>query len=272
MAVEDDSPTQHELEGRYSTIKCASCQVEIKPGDLCGSDGENSFCVRCVAARPGYTTQHLPEPQPEFREVFRNLYVTGFSIRVLLGTIVRLIVGLVFSGAILAYLVLLSLVLLYAIFGLDLYPPLDVKSMKAELPTSISGIIEGIIGTFVGLGLFAYLGPHTLIRFKRRLAARLYVMAGRPLASVEGKPIFDPSSESGYNGIEIGEFYFDWTDCYLSMKDGCLEDLEQAGGRMRIWYIPTEMRSWNNPRTDKMVKYNCILVRAEWRPPSASNQ
>jgi len=251
-------------------MRCASCDMEIKPEDLCGSDGLGVFCSRCVAARPGSSTQRPPDlstqRQPEFREVFHNLYVTGFSPLVLLGAIFQVMIGLAFSAALLFYLVLVALGLVYSIFGLDLYPPLDVKSMPNDLPTSIWGIIEGIIATIVGGAFFAYLGPHNLIRVKRRLLARLYVMAGRPLASVEGKPIFDPSSESGYIGIEIREFYFDWTDCTLNVKDGDLEKLERAGGVMRIWYLPREMRSWVNPRTGRLVKYNCILVRAEWRP------
>jgi len=40
------------------------------------------------------------------------------------------------------------------------------------------------------------------------------------------------------------------------MEDGALEKLERAGGLIRVWYIPTEMRSWNHPRTGKVVKYN----------------
>lgn len=255
-------------------MRCASCDVEIKPGDLCGSDGLNFFCSRCGATRFDASTQGQPDlstqRQPEFREVFCNLYVTGFSMRVLLGTIVQAIIGLVFSAVLLVYFGFIALMLLYVILGLDLYPPLDVKSMIADVPTSIGGLIEGIIGTIVGLALFAYFGPHNLIRVKRRFSARLYVLAGRPLALVEGPPTFDPSSESGYNGIEIGEFYFDWTDCMLDVKDGDLEKLERADGLMRIWYIPREMRAWNNPRTGKLVKYNCILVWAEWRPRSAS--
>ena len=204
--------------------------------------------------------------EEEFREVFRNVYLTGFSMRVLLVTIFQVIIGLVLSAVLLCFVVFYALVLLFVIFGFDLYPPLDIKSMIKDLPTSTGGIIEGILGTLVGLALFAYLGPHTLIRFKRRLAARLYVLAGRPLASVEGHPTFEPSSESGYNGIEIGEFYFDFEDCLLDVKGGDLEEWERAGGVMRMWYIPREMRSGKNPRTGRLVKYNCIPVRAEWRP------
>lgn len=252
-------------------MRCASCDVEIQPGALCGSDGINLFCSRCGTARSDHTTQRWPDSatqrQPEFREVFRNLYVMGFSIKVLLWTIVQMIIGLVFSAALLWEVACVALVLLYAICGLDLFPQLDITSIVKDLPPLSTGsIIGGIIATIVGLSLFACFGPYNLIRVKRRLSARLHVMAGRPLASVEGQPTFDPSSESGYNGVEIGEFYFDWTDCWLGLKDGDLEELERAGGLMRVWYIPREMRTWTSSRTGKAVNYNCILVRAEWRP------
>ncbi|HKZ79297.1 MAG TPA: hypothetical protein VJ124_13430 [Pyrinomonadaceae bacterium] len=73
-------------------------------------------------------------------------------------------------------------------------------------PTRLFGIIESVLATIVGVALFAYLGPHSLIRLKRRLSSRLYVLMGRPLASVEGHPTLEPSSESGYSGIQVGAF------------------------------------------------------------------
>ena len=156
--------------------------------------------------------------------------------------------------------------LLYVIFGINLYPPLDIKSMIKDLPSSTRGMIEGIIATLLGLGLFAYIGPHNLIRFKRRLSARLYILSGRPLASVEGKQTFDPDSECGYNGIEVGEYYFDLNTDFWLDRDIDLGKLDNASGEMCIWYIPTGLRDYKNSRTGKVVKHNCVLVRAEWRP------
>ena len=207
----------------------------------------------------------LYQNNTEFREVFRNLYVTGFSTSLLLRTIFQITIGLIISAVLMCFILFYALVLLYVVFGLDLYPPLDIKSMIKDLPSSKGGIIESIIGTILGLGLFAYFGPHNLIRFKRRLSARLYILAGRPLASVEGKPTFDPDSESGYNGIEVGEFYFDLNTDFWLDRDVDLGKLDEAGGEMRIWHIPTGLRNYKNPRTGKTVKHNCILVRAEWR-------
>lgn len=199
----------------------------------------------------------------EFREVFHNCYVTGFSISALLSMGFCLIFGVIFSAVLLFFICYIALALLYIVFGLN---PLNIKDeIPIERP-SIGSIIEGIIAFLVWLAFFAYLGPHSLIRFKRRLSSRLYVLAGRPLASVEGKPTFEPDSECGFNGIEIREFYFDFEDCQLNIDYKDLEKLQRAGGVMRAWYIPSGMREWNNPNTGKTVKYNCLLVYAEWRP------
>lgn len=205
----------------------------------------------------------MTQPQSEFREVFRNGYVMGFAPRALLGTIFCLIFGLLFSAFLLYLIVYLILSVAYIGFGVDLF---DIKETLTDWKPSLKSIIEAVIAGVVWLALFAYLGPQNLIRVKRRLASRFYVMAGRPLAVIEGRATFDPSSESGYNGIEVGEFYFDLdTDCWL-IKEEELETLERAGGVMRIWYIPKDVRSWINPKTGRLVKYNVLLVRAEWRP------
>jgi hypothetical protein len=251
-------------------MRCANCNWEIELGDL--------FCGRCGVTRQkarGYdpspqqeARRHDPFAQrkPEFREVFRKLYVTGFSIRVLLWTIFQVIFGLLFSAWLLVCLGVVAPGLIYIIFGLDLYPPLDIKSMTAHVRPSIGGIIEAIVATIVTLAFWAYLGPHNLIRFKRRLSARLYVMAGRPLASVEGEPTLDSGSEITM-GVEVGEFYFSFEDCWLKFVDGGdLDKLDRAGGAMRIWYIPTDVRTYKSARTGEVVKDTCILVWAEWRP------
>ena len=175
----------------------------------------------------------------------------------------NLVVGIVFSAVFLFYVGYYALMLLYLSLGIDLC---DFKSDATVEWPSLGEIIGGIIVFIVWLCAFAYLGPHSLIRFKRRLSSRLHVLSGRPLASVEGKATLDPSSESGYIGIEIGEFYFNFDDCWLNVDHDDLGKLERAGGWMRIWYIPTATQAWNNPNTGKLMKYDSMLVRAEWRP------
>jgi hypothetical protein len=201
----------------------------------------------------------------EFREVFRNRYVAGFSLGACASMVAGLIFGLVFSAVLLYLTAYFVVVVLSVIFGLDLF---GIESKPAGEATSTGSVIGFIVAVLGCLGFFAYLGPHSLIRFKRRLASRLYVMSGRPLSCVEGKPVFEPDSESGYLGIEIGAFYFNFEDCWLDVEDEDLDKLRRAGGAMRIWYIPTRMREWIDPATGKLVKYNGILVRAEWRPSS----
>jgi len=55
-------------------------------------------------------------------------------------------------------------------------------------------------------------------------------------------PSFEPDSEIGYTGIQVEEVYFEFDDCWLDVKYTALEKLEWAGGAMRLWYIPTDMR------------------------------
>lgn len=203
------------------------------------------------------TTDHR-----EFREVFHNCYATGFSVGALLSLIFGLVVGLVFSGVLLLGVGYYALALISYVFGSDVW------GFKGELPAgppSLGSLCGGCISILIWVCFFAYLGPHSLIRLKRRLAARWHVLTGRPLAAVEGGAILDPSSESGYVGLEIREFYFNFEDCWLNVEDEDLAELEQARGAMRIWYIPGT-REWTNPATGKLVKYDSLLVRAEWRP------
>src|SRR4030095_10963924 len=203
--------------------------------------------------------------ETEFREVFRNRYITGFSIGPIVWTFFNLFFGLIFSVIFLLFIGFIALQAFYVIFGLDLYPPLDIKSTIEEAHPTLGGILAGIITFVIGSLVLATFVLHNLYVVKRRLLDRLYLHAGRPLGLIEGKPIFEPDSESGYSGIEVGEFYFGFDDCWLDVDDEDLEKLERAGGAMRIWFIPTGMRCWNLPRTGKLVKYNCTLVRAEWR-------
>jgi hypothetical protein len=202
--------------------------------------------------------------QIEFREVFRNCYVTGFSMRALVWTVCNVIFGLIFSVILLLYVSFFVLALSYVLFGLDLYPPLDMPNTIAGAHPSLGGLIRDIVIYIIGLLVLVTFALHNLHVVKQRLLDRLYLCAGQPLASVEGKPIFEPDSESGYNGIEGGEFYFAFDNCWLDVDSKELEKLARADGSMRIWYIPTGIRSWN-PRTGKTVQYNCTLVRAEWR-------
>lgn len=204
------------------------------------------------------------QTQSEFREVFHNCYVTGFSISALMGTIFRAIAGLAFSAVFLYLTIYFALIVLYSIFGIN---PLGLTDESDHSqPITISAIIEGVIALVGWFAFFAYLGPHSVMVVKRRLLDRWYVLSGRPLASIEGAPTFDTGSEISYYGVEVGEFYFNLHDCCLDIDDKDMGKLESARGEMRIWYIPTAMREWTNPRTGELVKYDCTLVRAEWRP------
>jgi hypothetical protein len=235
-------------------MRCANCDAEIQAGDV--------FCGRCGATRNVASTQ----PNAEFREVFCNGYVTGFSVRAFVWTAFNVIFGLIFSIVLLLFVGFFVLQTLYVIFGLDLYPALDIRSTIPNEHPSIWAIIGGILVFIVGILVLGTFALHNLYVVKRRLFDRLYLLAGRPLASVEGKPNFEPDSESGYTGVEVGELYFKFDDCWLVLEVADIEELDRASGSMRIWYIPAGMRSWTNSRTGKLIKYNCTLVRAEWRP------
>lgn len=198
---------------------------------------------------------------PVYREVFRNKYVTGFSVGAWLWMIGGLVVGVVFSAGLLLIAVYCALRALYMVLGIDL---LDFKAEAAADPPSVGGFLGGLAAFIVWLCFFLYLGPHSLIRFQRRLYSRWYVLSGRPLASLEGRPRFDPSSESGYIGLEIGDFYFKFDDCWLDADDETLAKLD-GRGVLRAWYVTTGTRTWTNPTTGKQVNYDCTLVRGEWR-------
>ena len=176
----------------------------------------------------------------EFREVFRNLYVTSLSPRVLRATIFQTIIGLVFLALFLLSLISCALLLLYFVSGLDL---LDFKS--AYEPLTSDDIFEALfLDLFFLTASVLYLGA-----VKRRLFSRLYVLAGRPLVSVEGPPDFNVVDFDRFLGFKVGERYFNLQDdCWLTEAD--LEKLQQAGGVMRVWYVPS----------------TGVLVHAEWRP------
>jgi hypothetical protein len=169
---------------------------------------------------------------------------------------------LVFSGVLLLIAAYCALRALYMVAGIDLF---DFRSEPAGETPSLSGFLGGLVAFVVWLCFFAYLGPHSLIRFTRRMYCRLYVLTGRPLASVEGRPRFDPSSESGYIGLEIGDFYFKFDDCWLDADDEALAKLDRPDGTLRVWYVPTRPRTWTKPATGKPVNHDSTLVRADWR-------
>jgi len=176
----------------------------------------------------------------EFREVFRNLYVTSLSPRVLWATVFQTIIGLVFLALLLLTGISCALLLLYFISGLD---PLNFKS--AYEPPSTDDIFQALfLDLFFLTASVFYLGA-----VKRRFFSRLYVLAGRSLASVEGPPNFNVVDFERFLGFKVGGRYFNLQDdCWLTEAD--LEKLQQAGGVMRVWYVPS----------------TGVLVNAEWRP------
>lgn len=177
--------------------------------------------------------------QLEFREIFRNLYVTSSSLRVLRTTILQLIVGLIFLALLLAHVGVYALWLLYLISGLD---PFQI--ITADDPLAIDRMLAGL---FLQL-FFFYVSGVNLGKVRRRLLSRLYVFAGRPLASVTGPPDFNFVEESCWS-IKVEDRYFRLEDdCWLT--DIELEKLQATRGEMRIWYVPS----------------TGILVWAEWRP------
>jgi len=177
--------------------------------------------------------------QPEFREGFRNHYMTSLSPGVLLTTAFHLIVGFIFLVLLLSNVGLYALWLLYLISGLDTF-----QAISPDDPPSTEGMIGKLFLILLFLlGSAVYLGA-----VKRRLFSRLYMLAGRPLVSVEGRPEFD-FGESCCWGIKVAGRYFKLDkDCWL-IGIG-LEEIQAAGGELRIWYVPSTN----------------VLVRAEWRP------
>ena len=176
--------------------------------------------------------------QPEFREIFRNQYVTSLSLRTLLATIFHLLVGFIFFFLFIVSVAFYPLWLLHFFFGLN---PFHI--INTDDPPDLGDLIIGpLFILFFAVGSARYWGA-----VKQRLISRLYVLAGRPLASVSGKPDFNFGESSCY-GIKVEERYFDFEkDCCPTEID--LEKLEAAGGEMRVWYVPA----------------TGILVWAEWR-------
>jgi hypothetical protein len=175
----------------------------------------------------------------EFREIFSNRYVTSLSLGTLLATIFHLMVGFIFFLLFVASIAFYPLWLLHFFSGLD---PFHI--INADDPPDLGDLV---IGPFFIL-FFAVGGARYWGAVKQRLISRLYVLAGRPLASVVGKPDFNFAESSCY-GIRVEERYFDFEkDCWPTKID--LEKLEAAGGEMRVWYVPS----------------TGILVWAEWRP------
>jgi hypothetical protein len=174
-----------------------------------------------------------------FREIFRNRYVTSLSFQTLLRTVFRCFLGLTVFALFLACITYFSLLLFYLVFGMD---PLQI--LTEEPPPSVGDLFGGLlVMLFLGASSGRLLGA-----VKHRLSSYLYVLARQPLASVEGRATFNFGESTCY-GIEVGGRYFDLDkDCWLTEID--LEKLEQKGGEMRIWYVPT----------------SGILVSAEWRP------
>src|SRR6185312_12362594 len=91
----------------------------------------------------------------EFREVFRNCYVTGFSIGAFVWSVCNLIFGLIFSAILLLFVGVVTLQTLYVTFGLDLYPPLDIKSTLTDAHPSIGEIVGGVIIFIIGFLVLA---------------------------------------------------------------------------------------------------------------------
>ena len=198
-----------------------------------------------------------------FREVFRNRSATEFALVPSLATIVRLILGVAFAVLLLLSVAACALGLLHVAFGFD---PISLKEAFAEIPQGMKGIAALLAGLLFALLFFGTMAYWCFRDVGRRILARRYVMSGKPLRFVEGPPTFEEGSESGFIGLEIGEFYFGLDDCSLSAGDDELAKLRTAGGTLRVWYVPTGLRTWNNPATGKIVRYGGILVRAEWRP------
>ena len=199
----------------------------------------------------------------EFREAFRNRSATELALVPTLATILQLILGLVFAALLLSSGLYCVLALIHVLFGID---PLSIQATFADIPKGAKGFVALLVGLLFTQLFFGTMAYWCLRAVKQRLFARLYVLSGKPLRSVEGAPIFDAASESGYVGIEIGEFYFSLEDCCLNVNERDLDKLRAAGGTLRIWYIPAGLRVWHNPTTGKTVRHGGLLTRAEWRP------
>lgn len=184
----------------------------------------------------------------ESREVFRNRYLTNLSPVMICATIFQLVVGLILLALSLLAVISGARLLIYFISGFDL---LNFKI--GNDPPSAGEVIGALVIILVfGLASAGYLGA-----VRRRLFSRLYVLAGKPLATVAGHPRFNHFEE--FSGFKIGERYFDLQDdCWLTEADleklrqieADLDKLGRAGGEMRVWYVSS----------------TGVLVRAEWQP------
>lgn len=180
----------------------------------------------------------------------------------------QLLAGLFFSAVPLGLVTITALNLAAAFLPFDLHLPRESLFAADIHKVSVAEIATGSLSLCIALAFFAYLGPHTLIRCKRRLGAWRYVTSGKPLAAVEGPPIFNEGSELPYLGIQLGKFYFDLTtDCRLSAADlRQLTAVYRAGGVMRIWYLPMGVRVWKNPATGEETMQGALPIRGEWHP------
>src|SRR5689334_20264191 len=119
----------------------------------------------------------MPEPdQDQFREVFRNVCVTGFTAGFLFRTFFQVLFGIVFTAVFLYFIFYFLLVAAYVFFRIDVFPQMGIRLATEDIRPTLSSVIGAVIGIAVALALWAYLGPHNLVRFWHRLKGRMYVL------------------------------------------------------------------------------------------------
>jgi hypothetical protein len=208
----------------------------------------------------------MPKQDAAFQELFRNRSATEVAPIPLMATALQFILGVMFASLALASTAFCLLALLHALLGLD---PFGIKVAFADVPAGMKGVVGLLAGLAFTLLFFGTMAHRSLSRVRSRLFARLYVRSGRPLHVVEGEPAFDEGSERGFIGLEIGNFYFSFDDCWLNLGFDELNKIRTSGGaKWRVWYIPTGLCTWKNPATGKTVRHGGIFVRAEARSSS----
>lgn len=194
-------------------------------------------------------------------QVYSNSYLTG----TLLGPFFR---ALVLSFGIVVYMPLF-VTLAVLVFGVPLVlilgwnkPPTDkVASLESWDFKELLGLGLLALVALVVVAIYLRLLVKVWMTFFRIVHARSYVMAGQPLASVEGEPSFSGGRQSaGRTGgkapdkLDVGPIKFDLDHCgrveeLLELRTKNFVDVEASpagldfGFRLRVpvraWYVPS---------------------------------
>jgi len=211
--------------------------------------------------------------ESEFQEVYFNKYLVGTLLAPLLRALFYSLGILFYTPLFVALAIVAVAVPLAFLLGWQKSPP----NMAAP---SGSGNIKDLFAlalmALVGLIVVAF-SVRALIRlwaiFFRIARSRFYLMAGQPLASIEGAPTFSGGMRSYRSGskppdkLEVGVLKFDLNHCWRAknlLKLGAENFLGAEAlpsGLASGFTLKAPLRVWYVPSTG-------VLVRAEMRSPS----